>query len=128
MPFLQCPACHVAVWMPATCACRWLQLLVQLGQQQASVIGLAAGLQLQDSCCLVLAAMTRAPATTVALQDGSMRAMQDGLLRLLHRVLHRCVVTAAWNNKLAVCVCVSGYGGSRVCRVDMVDKYVRYFC
>jgi hypothetical protein len=67
--------------------CRWLALLVQCAKQQAHVAGSPASLQLQDSCCAVLAGMSHAPSTTAALLAS--RQLRQEVVQLLHGVLHR---------------------------------------
>jgi hypothetical protein len=78
-----------ACYSPVCAAHRCLQLILHLGCQQASLAGSAASLQLQDSCCSLLAGLSRAPAVTLALEGNAQLAAD--LLRLLQRVLHRWV-------------------------------------
>jgi hypothetical protein len=62
-------------------------LVLQLGHQHASLAGSSASLQLQDSCCALLAGLSRAPATTAALAANAQ--LSGDMLRALHRVLHK---------------------------------------
>lgn len=81
---------------------RWLQLLVEVGrQQQTCLAGSHAALQLQDSCCTLLASLSRSQATSQALLASTQ--LRQSVLQLLHGVLRRCAWCSCWGGQSGAC-------------------------